>query len=120
MNESAGIDKTLPAMLRQTPACYWAVFDEANKRRVYVAGTDFGNFAVVQRVIYDNPNLVKSASSLESLAEAAGLPVKPLVETVSRYNAMIDAGEDQEFQRFSGDKTATHCLPKSKSRRSTP
>lgn len=101
VSESAGIEEKMAAMLHQTPASYWAVFDEANKRRVYVAGTDFGNFAVVQRVIYDNPDLVKSAATLESLAKAAGLPAKSMVETISRYNAMVDAGDDPEFRRFS-------------------
>ena len=101
VNESAGVEEKLDAMLRQTPACYWAIFDEANKRRVYVAGTDFGNFAVVQRVIYDNPTLVKSATTLESLAKAAGLPSETMVETIRRYNAMIDSGDDLDFHRFS-------------------
>lgn len=103
VNESTGVEEKLAAMLRQTPACYWAIFDEANKRRVYVAGTDFGNFAVVQRVIYDNPNLVKSAVTLEALAKAAGLPSQALVETVRRYNTMVDASDDQDFHRFSRD-----------------
>ncbi len=103
VNESTGIEEKMAAMLHQTPASYWAVFDEANKRRVYVAGTDFGNFAVVQRVIYDNPDIVKSAATLELLAEAAGLPAKTMAETVSRYNAMVDAGDDRDFHRFSRD-----------------
>ena len=103
VNESAGIEEKLAAMLHQTPACYWAIFDESNKRRVYVAGTDFGNFAVVQRLIYNNPKLVKSAATLESLAEAAGLPTETMVETVRRYNAMVDMGDDHEFHRFSRD-----------------
>ena len=101
VNESAGVEEKLDAMLHQSPAAYWAIFDEANKRRVYVAGTDFGNFAVVQRVIYDNPTLVKSAATLESLAKAAGLPSETMVETIRRYNAMIEAGDDLDFHRFS-------------------
>lgn len=112
VNESAGIEVKLAAMLQQTPASYWAVFDEANKRRVYVAGTDFGNFAVVERVIYDNPNLVKSAATLESLAEAAGLPADAMLEAVRRYNALVDAGDDLDFHRFSAENSRQSLPPK--------
>ncbi|QDV25218.1 FAD-dependent oxidoreductase [Aureliella helgolandensis] len=112
VSESADIEAKLNAMLRQTPASYWALFDESNKTRVYVAGTDFGNFAVVQRVIYDNPKLVKSAMTLESLAEAAGLPQEAMAETVRRYNAMVDAGNDADFHRFSLEDSADELPPK--------
>ena len=47
------------------------------------------NHPVAQRVIDDNPNLAKSAPTLESLAEAAGLPRETRVEPVRRYNAMV-------------------------------
>lgn len=37
------------------------------------------------------------ADTIEELAEAAGLDARTLKETVDRYNAMVDAGDDTDF-----------------------
>jgi succinate dehydrogenase/fumarate reductase flavoprotein subunit len=55
----------------------------------------------VEEVIFSNSELVKSAGTIEELAMATGLPVPALVETVRRFNQMVERGEDADFGRFS-------------------
>ena len=93
----------VPALLRQSPASYWAIFDAHSRQQFFVSGSDWNDTNVVQREIFANPKLadwVKRADSLEALAQTAGLPVAALVETVGRWNEMIEHGEDTEFHRF--------------------
>ncbi|MGI6207714.1 MAG: FAD-dependent oxidoreductase [Anaerolineae bacterium] len=42
---------------------------------------------------------VKKADTLEELAAALGIPGDALVETIERYNTMVEAGEDTDFGR---------------------
>lgn len=100
VGSSIGSKVTLPAVLREPGATFWAILDDEARRRVAIAGTDWGDFAVIQRLVFDNRDLVKRGESIEALAQAAGLPPAALAETVRRYNAFVDAGEDREFGRF--------------------
>ena len=103
----------MPAVLRQTPATYWAIFDETTRPHFFVSGSDWNDTNVVQREIFANPTLahwIKRADSVEALAEAAGLPPTNLVATVGRWNAMIYQGEDVEFHRF--DSSSSNRPPK--------
>ena len=43
-----------------------------------------------------------SADTLDALAEAAGLPADALKKTVERYNALCDAGYDDDYGKQSG------------------
>lgn len=106
VNEILGPKFTFPALLEQQGATCWAIFDEAAKRDFAVAGTDFATFAKIQELIFDNPALVKSASSIEELARACGLPARALSETMARYNSMVDRGEDEDFGRFRAGRVA--------------
>lgn len=99
-----GAKVTFPVVLRQPGATFWAILDDEARKRVAITGTDWGDFAVIQRLVFDNRDLVKRGESIEALAEAAGLPPAALAETVRRYNDFVDAGEDHEFGRF-GDPT---------------
>src|SRR5207247_2533306 len=86
-----------------TPATYWAIFDAATRPQFFVSGSDWDDTNVVQRQIFENPELaqwVKRADSVEALARDAGLPVTNLLQTVRHWNAMIEQGEDVEFYRF--------------------
>jgi hypothetical protein len=98
----------MPAVLRQTPATYWAIFDAASRPQFFVSGSDWNDPEVVQRDIFDNPKLapwIKTGSSLEALARATGLPAKNLAATVRGWNEMIDAGRDTAFHRFESSGT---------------
>ena len=82
------------------------LFDETSKRRFAITGSDWADFDVIEQVIFENDEIVQSADSLEALAEAAGLPPRALVATVTRYNEMIDEGSDNAFGRFARDSRA--------------
>jgi hypothetical protein len=86
--------------MEQKPATYWAVFDEGGKYDFFVSGSEWGDFKQIQKVIFDNPDLVNTSSTIEGLAELTGLPVKALATTVQRYNEMVDKEVDEDFSRF--------------------
>ena len=94
----------MPLLLQQKDATCWCLFDEAGKPFFSVSGSDWGDFKKVEKLILQNPELVKKADTLEELAERAGLPVKNVVETVARYNELVELGEDQDFGRFGPGK----------------
>ena len=95
----------MPVLLSQPGATYWSIFDEPTKRGFFVSGSNWGDFAVIERLIFANPELVKTASTIEALATAAGLPPATLSATVRNYNAMVDRGVDTEFEKFGPGKT---------------
>src|SRR5262249_47287587 len=93
----------VPAVLRQNPATYWAIFDAVSRPEFFVSGSDWTDPNVVERELFANPRLaqwIKRADSLTALAQAAGLPATNLVETVRRWNQMIETGKDNEVDRF--------------------
>lgn len=96
--------EVMPILLQQKEATCWCIFDEAGKPFFSVSGSDWGDFKKVEKLILQNSELVKKADTLEQLAEQAGLPVKNLVETVARYNELVEQGEDQDFGRFGPGK----------------
>jgi predicted oxidoreductase len=104
-NEVTTPKLALPDVLRQKSATYWLIFDEAMKRRFRVAGSDWGDFSTIQRVLFDNPEVMKTAATLEELAASAGLPVATLTETVRRYNEMVVKDDDADFHRFGPNRT---------------
>lgn len=89
-----------PILLKQKDATYWSIFDESAKRRFWVAGSDWGSWDTIERLIFGNADLVKSGQTLAEVAAKSGLPVSALEETVRRYNEMADRGVDEDFGRF--------------------
>jgi flavocytochrome c len=96
--------EVMPVLLKQHVATCWCIFDEATKPFFVVSGSDWGDFKKVDTLILQNPNLVNKADTLEQLAELAGLPAKNFVETVNRYNQLVELGEDHDFGRFGPGK----------------
>jgi succinate dehydrogenase/fumarate reductase flavoprotein subunit len=93
--------KQMPAVLKQDPANYWAVFDSTSRPRFFVSGSDWNDTNVVQQLIFANPKMaewVKQEDSIGALALACKTP--NLEQTVARWNRMIESGNDQEFHRF--------------------
>jgi succinate dehydrogenase/fumarate reductase flavoprotein subunit len=70
----------------QPDSTYWQVFDEKQKQTFWVSGTDWANPATVQKVLFDDPSVIKHASTLAELAENTGLPITELTKSVTDYN----------------------------------
>lgn len=96
----------MPPLLEQKQVTLWFLFDEASKPFFIVSGSDWADFKKVETEILNNPQLVKSADTLEELAKRAGLPAQNLVETVRRYNDLVKRGVDEDFHRFGPDRPA--------------
>jgi flavocytochrome c len=90
----------MPPLLKQKQATLWFIFDEASKPNFVVSGTDWADFKKVEKEILQNPDLVKTADTIEELAEKSGLPPQNLVETIRRYNELVARGVDEDFHRF--------------------
>ena len=98
----------MPAVLRQTPSTYWAIFDAASRPQFFVSGSDWDDTNVVHQQIFANAKLapwVRRADSIASLAEAAGLPAEALSATVRRWNELVARGADADFHRFEPSST---------------
>jgi hypothetical protein len=94
----------LPVLVRLPGSTYWSVFDEASKRSFWMAGSDWSSFETIEKLIFSNPDLVKSADTLLDLARLSGLPTAQLARTITRWNDMVDQGTDDDFGRFGPDK----------------
>ena len=61
MNEmggsALGSKVTLPVVLREPGATFWAILDDEARRLVTISGTDWGDFALIQRLVFDNRDM---------------------------------------------------------------
>jgi len=99
-NEAAPSKVTDRAVLGLTPATHWLVFDAPGQKRLSIRGAAWLSTATIRQEIFGNPALVKTADTVEGLAEAAGLPPQALAETVRRFNRFVDQGVDTDFGRI--------------------
>jgi flavocytochrome c len=99
VNEQGSNKEQFAALLAQEGSRYWAIFDEKAKRQFSITGSDWADFRVIEETIFANPELVRSAPTLEALAQAAGIPRDALADTVARYNQMVRDGADKDFGR---------------------
>ena len=97
--------EVMPRLLRQERATLWFIFDESTRKEFVVSGSEWSDFEKVDRVILQNKELVKKADTLEQLASLSGLPADQLVATVARYNQLVEAGLDEDFDRFGPDRS---------------
>jgi uncharacterized protein len=70
----------------QPGSTYWQVFDDQQKQNFWVSGTDWANPATIQRVLFDDPSVIKRAGTLAELARTTGLPIDALTKSVMEYN----------------------------------
>jgi predicted oxidoreductase len=98
----AGFDKDiLVDLLQQKPSSYWMVFDEAARDGFGARGAAWLKSPRQDHPLLDDPEVVQRARTLHELEAMAGLPTESLVQSVEEFNAMIDAGQDTAFGRFS-------------------
>ena len=100
--KETGFDKDiLIDLLQQEGSTYWMIFDEAARDGFGMRGAAWLKSPSPTHPILDNPQAVKRAMSWRELADMTGLPAEALIRSVTEFNAMIDAGEDTLFARFS-------------------
>jgi len=97
--------QVMPPLLAMDQVTCWFIFDEAIRSKTDVSGSDWANFEMVDRWVLQDPMLVKSADTIEELAELAGLPADNLAETLQRYHQLIEQGVDTDFGRFGPGKS---------------
>ena len=96
-----GFDKQiLRDMLELETATYWAIFDEPGRAGFAMRGVEWVNTPTDGHPLLDNPQITSKAMTLAELAEITGLPTEDLTASVTKYNALIAAGEDSDFNRF--------------------
>ena len=100
VNELASPKIVVPILLEQQRATYWAIFDKQARPHMRVAGSDWIDAATIERLILDDPQLVKTAPSLSQLATTIGVPPEQLNGTVRRYNELVASGDDLDFGKF--------------------
>lgn len=100
VNESADPKAAHSALVTLQPMSYWMIFDSATRAQLRVKDAAWLDAKSIEAEILSNPALTSRAESLSELARQAGLPSEALAATVERYNAMVAAGEDGEFKRF--------------------
>lgn len=89
---------TIPAIAAQNPARFWAIFDAEGRKSFRIVHAGYTQDRLEE--VLNFPGILSKGDSIEQLAQSAGLPLAALRETIERYNAMVDSGEDKDFQRF--------------------
>jgi succinate dehydrogenase/fumarate reductase flavoprotein subunit len=100
VNETASPKIVVPALVAQQHATYWAIFDEQTKPLFTISGSDWVDFKTIERLIFSDPALVRTASSIPELATAIDVPPEQLNATLRRYNDLVALGDDLDFGRF--------------------
>ncbi len=109
VNESGSTKMTFPAVVNQESSRFWAVFDEAGRKKLEIRGTASDD--PKEMILQLSPDLIKRADSIEQLAMATGLDVMTLQSTVNRFNRFVEKGEDEDFQRFERTRTPSEEIP---------
>jgi succinate dehydrogenase/fumarate reductase flavoprotein subunit len=86
LSDDMSIAERLRVAVSQPNSTYWQIFDDKQKQSFWVSGTDWANPATIQRVLIDDPSVIKRAPTLVQLAQNTGLPIEGLTKSVTRYD----------------------------------
>ena len=100
MSENASPKEGLPTVFAQPGGTFWAIFGQEALQSFYVSGSDWGDYQRIENLIINNPNVVKRGETLAELCSKTGLPVTDLEQALSRFNALVAMGEDEDFHTF--------------------
>ena len=96
----SGGNSASPALLAQTPRHAWAILDRPMTATIEIADPYYRNGAEVDRdkveELLENSPFIKTADTLEGLAEATGVDGPAFMETVAAYNRACEQGLDNE------------------------
>jgi flavocytochrome c len=98
-NEWGKPKETDKQVFAQDHSAYWLVFDEKTKRFFDARDAVWLSKESIHAEILENPELVKKASSLQTLADLTMLPVDELDKSIKRYNKFVSEGKDADFGR---------------------
>jgi predicted oxidoreductase len=99
-NELGPDKQILVDLLNQSPSSYWVIFDARTREDFGVRGAAWLNNPGPADPILDDAAITHQAPTLSELAALTGLPADTFATSVARFNALIDAGIDQDFGRF--------------------
>lgn len=99
-NEAASDKALLPEVLQQPGSTYWAIVDANGRKSFRIRDAVWLDATRVASEILDNPSVVLKDGSIEGLAAQMGVDPVVLKNTLDRYNAFIQTGEDIDFSRF--------------------
>ncbi len=124
-NESESYSASEVAFLSQPGALGFMVFDDASKSamvrpsdvepymRIMLPETDYLQQAWTSSAVDDHVSLghVFKADTIEALAQQMGLPEANLAGSVTRYNQLVDAGEDSDYLKPAEVLRPIHTAP---------
>jgi predicted oxidoreductase len=108
VDECASAKHAMPTLLEQPTGTYWTILDARSRQDVVVSGSGWTP-ARIERLIFGNTDLVKTASTVAGLAQAAGIPEHALVGSVQRFNESVEGGVDDDFGRFGQTEDGLPC-----------
>jgi hypothetical protein len=114
VNESAPYDRVGREIIAEVAAGrltlpFWMIYDN---RRGEVPPVKATNVSMVATDLYRAAGLWRTADTVVELAESIGVPAAALVDTIDRYNEMVEAGIDTDFGR--GDEAYDCAFSKGK------
>ncbi|MEM9357055.1 MAG: FAD-dependent oxidoreductase [Pseudomonadota bacterium] len=85
----------------------WLICDEAGRKLYPLGNPTYNDRTVSLDWSPDNSKeiaegILKRANSITELAQTTGMPEQQLAATITRWNAMVDAGRDDQFERPAG------------------
>lgn len=110
VNECMSPRDNLSLVLDQPGDSHWVVFDARGRKSFIVSGSGWTKERTA-RLIFGDPELVKTAPTLAGLAAETGLDAVRLVQSVDNYNALVaqlargEAPRTEQPSLCSGAKT---------------
>jgi succinate dehydrogenase/fumarate reductase flavoprotein subunit len=100
VNESGPSKVSDAAALSQPDGVHWLIYDKDGASAMRLRDAVWLGNKKSAAMLNGLPG-ARGSDSLAALASTAGLPADTLAETVSRYNRLLAAGNDEDFGRFS-------------------
>lgn len=105
-NETDPDKRILEKLLQQEFSSYWMIFDEEARDGFSMRGPEWINTPMEGHPILDDPQVTHKADRIDKLASQIGLPEEALLDSVTRFNAMIESGKDREYGRWGTSEDA--------------